>query len=99
MPPQRLDICEQMDCRVGGEVNVKIARMRRASSTSALVEQNDPIAVRVKELPPARGAAGTRSATEDERRLSSGGTARFSINLMSIADIEHAAIVCYNVGV
>ena len=68
MPSQQLDICEQMGCRVGREVNVRVARVPRASSTSALVEENDPIDVGVKVLSPACGATGTRSAMEDERR-------------------------------
>jgi hypothetical protein len=53
--------------------------VRRASSASALVEQNDPIDVGVKVLPPPCGAAGTRSAMEDERGLAGGIAARLPI--------------------
>jgi hypothetical protein len=47
-PPQQFDICEEMSCRVRGEIYVWLARVRRASSRSALVEQNDPIDVWIK---------------------------------------------------
>jgi hypothetical protein len=42
-PPPQFDICEEMTSRVRGEIYVWLARVRRASSRSALVEQNDPI--------------------------------------------------------
>jgi hypothetical protein len=48
VPTQQFDIGEEMSCRVRGEIYVWLARVRRASSRSALVEQNDPIDVWIK---------------------------------------------------
>src|SRR6266853_1359311 len=88
-----------MGCRVGREVNVRVARVRRASSASALVEQNDPIEVGVKVLPPACGAAGTRCAMEDQRGLTGGIAARLPIDLVPVTGIEQAVIVGFYVWV
>jgi hypothetical protein len=45
VPTQQFDIGEEMSCRVRGEIYVGLARVRRASPRSALIEQNDPIDV------------------------------------------------------
>ena len=73
-----------MGCRVAGEVYLRVARVRPASSASTLVEQNDPIDTGVKVLPPACGAAGTRSTMEDERGLAGGIAARYSIQFYTV---------------
>jgi hypothetical protein len=67
--------------------------VRRASSASALVEQNDPIDVGVKVLPPACGAARTGASMEDERGLAGGIAARLPIDLVPVTGIEHAVLV------
>ena len=99
IPSQQLDICKQMGRRVGGEVNAWVARVRRTSSASALIELHDPIDVGVKVPPPACRAAGTRSAMEDERGLASGIAARLPIDLVPVTDIEHAMIVWFYIWV
>jgi hypothetical protein len=87
-PPQQFDICQEMGCRVGREIYVWVARVRRASSGSALVEQNDPIDVGIKRPPRTRGAARTRSAMEHERRLAGGIAARLPIELVPVTGLE-----------
>jgi hypothetical protein len=57
------------------------------------------IELRIKVPPHARRTTGTWSAMKNERGPSGGSTARFPINLMPIADIEHAVIVWFNVGI
>jgi hypothetical protein len=98
-PPQQFDICEEMSCRVRGEIYVWVARVRRASSRSALVEQNDPIDVWIKGPPRARGAARTRSAVEHHRGLAGWISARFPIDLVPITNIEHSVIVGFNIWI
>jgi len=98
-PPQQFDICEEMGRRVAREIYVWVARVRRASSGSALVEQNDPIDVGIKRPPRARGAARTRSAMEHERRLAGGIAARFPIQLVPITGVEHSVIVGLNIWI
>jgi hypothetical protein len=98
-PSQQFDISEEMSCRVRGEIDVWLARVRRASSRSALIEQNDPIGVGVKGPPRARGAARTRSAVEHERGLAGWISARVPLELIPITNIEHSVLVGFNIWI
>jgi hypothetical protein len=99
VPTQQFDIGEEMSCRVRGEIYVGLARVRRASPRSALIEQNDPIDVWIKQPPRARGAARTRSAVEHERGLAGCISARLPIDLIPITNIEHSVLVGFNIWI
>src|SRR5580693_7837392 len=88
-----------MGCRVGGEIDLWAACMRRASSAPALIEQDDPIDAGIKVPPPACRAAGTRSAMQDERGLAGGIAARLPIDLVPVTGIEHPVVVGFYVWV
>ena len=66
---QTFDVGDQVGGRVGGQVDVRGARMGRAPAATALIEQDDAIDVRVEVAPRGRRAAGAWSAMEHERRL------------------------------
>jgi hypothetical protein len=99
VPTQQFDIGEEMSCRVRGQIDVGFARVRRASSRSALIEQNDPIGAWIKGPPRARGAARTRSAVEHERGLAGWISAGLPIDLIPITNIEHAVLVRFNIWI
>jgi len=65
MPSQQLDVGNQVVRRVGGKIDVRPARMRRAAPTAALVEQDDAIAVGIEVSPPSGRTSGARPAVKD----------------------------------
>ena len=69
VPTQQFDIGEEMSCRVRAEIDLGLARVRHASSRSALIEQNDPIDAWIKGPPGAWGASRAQSVVEHKRGL------------------------------
>ena len=99
VPTQEFDIGEQMAGRVGGEVGVRIAGMRRASSASALVEKDDPIKAGIEVTAHPRGAPGTRSSMQDQSGLAGRVAPGLPVHMVPIADAEHATIVRFDVWI
>jgi hypothetical protein len=69
VPTQLFDIGERMSRRVRAEIDLGLARVRHASSRSALIEQNDPIDAWIKGPPGAWGASRAQSVVEHKRGL------------------------------
>ena len=88
--PERLDVADEMVCRVRREVRRPVAGMRQASSTAALVELDDAIARRVEPATSSRRAPAARAAVERHRRRAVRVAGGLPVDRLAIADVEHA---------
>ena len=62
--------------------------MRSASPTPALVEEHDPVTLRIEVAATSDTAAGTRAAMNNQCRLAIGITARLPIDVVAVAYVE-----------
>lgn len=95
-PAQRLDVADEVMGGIRGKIDIKLVGERQAVPGLALVEQNDPVCLRVKEAPLARSAARSRSTVEEERRLAIGVAAALPVHPVSVTDFQHATVVRFN---
>jgi hypothetical protein len=77
----------------------KSVRCNRRPDRDIASANSERSLLRAGAAPHACRTTGTWPAMKNERRLSERITPRLPINLMAIADIRHAAIVCLNVRV
>ena len=67
--------------------------MGRAAPAVALVEENDPVRGRIEQPPHARRASAAGPAVENHRRLAARIAAGLPVDVVPVADVEHAAVV------
>jgi hypothetical protein len=99
---QRLDVVDEVRRCVGTQIGIRIARQGAAAPRPALVEQHGAVRRRMEERSMPRGAAGTGSAVQEERRFRARITAAFPVHAMPVADPEHAGLIglsCWQTGV
>ena len=70
--------------------------MRRAPPTPALVEEHDPVAVRIEVAAIPGAATRTRAAMNDQRRLAAGITACLPVDVVAVAYVEKAMCVGFS---
>ena len=85
---QPLDVGDQMPGGVGVERGVG-----RRLSAAALVEQDDVVELRVEQPPVLWRDAAAGAAMQEHRRLGALGAGALPIDLVAVADIEHAGRV------
>ena len=90
---QELDIRDEVLRRVRRQVDVGLARVRRAATTVALIEQDDAVLIGIEERAVPRCAAGAGSAVKDERGAAVRVAAGLPIHLVAVTDREHAGVV------
>src|SRR5450830_91482 len=73
--------------------------MRQRTSAPALVEQNDAVFLGIEQLPVRWPTAATGTAVQKHHRLASRIAAHLPVHLMTVADIEHAAIIGIDGGI
>jgi hypothetical protein len=99
LPAQELGVGDQMPRGVGVEVRAGFARVRRAPTAVALVEEHEAVGVGIEERPkPGRGAR-ARAAVEDDRRLAERIAAGLPVQAVAVADLEEALVVRLDFGV
>src|SRR5271170_2834091 len=76
-----------------------IARVRCALAATTLIEQNDEVGFGIEKSSPTWRRARAGPAMKDNDRLSSWIAGHVPIDMVSITDVEHAAIEGLNVGV
>src|ERR1700710_2826485 len=84
--------------RIDLHVNVIPAGMRRAASATSLVEEDDPVAVRVEQSAMPGRAASAWAAMEEHGGLAVGIATHLPIQRVAVADIEHALVVRLDLG-
>jgi hypothetical protein len=77
---------------IGAEVCIRFARRRAAASRTALVEQNCAIDGRVDAPARSHRTSRTRAAVQEKSRLAAGVTGAFEVHVMTVADVEEAAL-------
>jgi hypothetical protein len=85
---QPLDVRDQVLGRVLTQVDVGLARVRRAPAAVPLVEEHDAIALEVEHLGVPNGAARTRAAMEHDRRLAFRVAPRLPPDEVAMFDIQ-----------
>src|SRR5206468_1443788 len=89
---KELHVRDEVRSRVHAHVGRRIARVRRAPSTPALVELHDEVALRI-EIPAVSGAAtGAGSAVNDERRLPVRIAARLPVDAVVITNLQQTMV-------
>src|SRR5262249_34552639 len=78
------------------QVGVRIAGQGPAAPGPPLVEQHDPVGVRIEETSLTRGAARPGPAVEVERGFAIGIAAALPIQAMPVTYVAHAAVVGLN---
>jgi hypothetical protein len=96
---QEFQIADEVLGCIRSQVCRSIARVRRASAAATLIEQNDAIGFWVEKSSPTRRAARAGTSVKDDRRLSSRVASHVPIDVVPVADVEHAAIEGFNVGI
>jgi hypothetical protein len=86
--PQDFDIVDQVPGRIVIETCV-----RRAPAAAALIEQHDPVDIRIEEPPHIGVATAAGTAVEEYHRLAVRIAAFLVIHAMAVADIEHAGAI------
>src|SRR5271155_4411865 len=76
-----------------------IARVRCALAATALIEQNDEVGFGIEKSSPTWRRAGAGPSMKDNDWLSSWIAGHVPIDMVSITDVEHAAIEGLNVGI
>ena len=99
VPPQSLQVGEEVLGRVGAEIGVRVARVGTAPTAAALIEENDPVGGGIEVAPQTGRAAGARSAVEDDGGLAGRVTAGLPIHLVAVPDVEHAVLVRFDLRV
>src|SRR5215213_6937908 len=90
---QSFDVGQEMRGRVAGEVGAGLARQGAASPRPALVEQDDPVRVRIKVAARTRGEADPGPAVKVESRQASRISAALPVHPVPITRVEIAAVV------
>ena len=86
--PQGFDVVDNMPGRVGSQ-----AGMRDRPAASALIEQQDPVTVRVKQPSVVLGTAGAWAAMEEHGGLSGRVSTQLPVDFVAVANIQHARII------
>src|SRR5271156_6431092 len=73
--------------------------MRCAPAAAALIEQDDAIGFWIEESSPTWPAARAGTSMKDDRWLSSRVASHVPIDMVPVADVEHAAIEGFNVRI
>src|SRR5215212_5972788 len=81
---------------VGRKIGIRLAGERKAPSAATLVEQHDPVGIRVKIAPPPGAAPAAWPAVQHHRRLANRIAALLPVDLVSVADGEHPTLVRFN---
>ena len=90
MLAKSLDVSDQVPGGVRTEIGFGFTGVRPALAATALIEQYDAIACRV-EQPPDRGLEpSARPAVQEDNRLAGRIATLFPVNLLTVADIQHA---------
>jgi hypothetical protein len=96
---QQLHVGDQVVRGVGGQVGGRVARVRAAAAAVALVEQDDPVALRVERAPLAVAAPRAGAAVHDERGLAFRVAADLPVDEVAVADVEQAVVVRLDRGI
>src|SRR5205809_6674574 len=89
--PQQFDVRDQVLRRVGRQVDVGLARVRRAATAVALIEENDEVLRRIEERPVPRCTPGAGASVEDERGLADRDAIRLEGDEVAVPDVQDAA--------
>jgi hypothetical protein len=90
---QALHVGDEVVGRVDRHVGRRVARVRRAATAAALVEEDRPVAGGVERATLVLRAAGSRPAVHDERRLAVRVAARLPVHEVAVAHVEHPVVV------
>jgi hypothetical protein len=93
VPAQPLHVGEQVLGGVVAHVGGGIAGMRRAAPASALVEQDDPVAIRIEVLASARLASPAGAAVHEQGGFAVGVAAGLPVHAVAVTHVEHPVVV------
>jgi len=96
---QPFDVRDQVRRGVVRQVDDRFARVRRAPAAVPLVEQDDPVRIRVEQPRLPQRAARARTAVQHDRGPAEWVPARLPVQEVALAHIEHAVLVRLDLGV
>jgi len=99
VPAQQLDVGDEVPRRVETQVGLGRAHVRRRAAAAALVEQHDPVALRVEEPPLPRRRPAPRTAVQEHHRLALGVAGLLPIHALPVAGEEEAGLVRLDLGI
>ena len=97
--PQQLDVGDQVPGGVEAQVGVGRAHVGRGLPAAALVEQHDPVLLRVEEPPVPRGGARTGTPVQEHDRLAVGVAGLLPVDALPVAGQQVPGLVRLDVGV
>ena len=86
---QQLHVRDEVLRGVGPEIDVRLARVRRAPTAVALIEQHDAIGGRIEQPAVPRRAAGSGATVDHDGRLASRVAACLPIDAIAVSDVQH----------
>src|SRR5215475_7779486 len=88
-----------MPGRIEAHIRARVARVRRAPAAIPLIEQDDPVAARVKRPAPARRAPGARATVDHQRGHALWVAAGLPVDEVAVTGIEHAGLIRLDRGI
>ena len=90
---QLLHVRDQVRGGVDRQAGVRVAGVRRAAPAAALVEQHDPVALRVEAAAHVRHGALAGAAVQEHGGLAAGVAGGFPVDEVPVADVQHPLVV------
>src|SRR5688572_17364593 len=91
MLTQPLDVGNQVPRGVGTEIGARLAGMRPALATTALIKKDDAVSGRVEQPTDFWIQRSAGPTVQEDRRLACRITALLPIDLLAVADVQHSA--------